>query len=96
MRTAIGIIVAFVVLLFGTSLVLFTVKEYEQVVVLQFGQSKRVITEPGLYLKLPDPIQNVAVYDKRLLDYDSDPDQVYTKDKKMQGDTSGFQIDSDH
>jgi len=83
MRSAVGIIVALVVLLFGINLVMFTVTEIQQVVVLQFGQSKRVITEPGLYFKLPDPIQNTAVYDKRLLDYDSNPDPIYTKDKKI-------------
>lgn len=83
MRPAIGIIVALVVLLFGVNLVAFTVTEIQQVVVLQFGKSKRVITEPGLYFKLPDPIQNIAVYDKRLLDYDSNPDPIYTKDKKI-------------
>ena len=83
MRSAVGIIVAVVVLLFGMNLVLFTVTEIQQVVVLQFGESKRVITEPGLYFKLPDPIQNIAVYDKRLLDYDSNPDPIYTKDKKI-------------
>jgi len=83
MRSAVGIIVALVVLLFGINLVMFTVTEIQQVVVLRFGQSKRVITEPGLYFKLPDPIQNTAVYDKRLLDYDSNPDPIYTKDKKI-------------
>ena len=31
-------------------------------------------TEPGLYFKLPDPIQKTTVFDRRLLDYDSNPD----------------------
>lgn len=83
MRTAIGIVVAIVVVLFGANLVLFTVNEVEQVVVTQFGEPKKVITEPGLYLKLPDPVQTVTVFDKRLLDYDSEADPIYTKDKKI-------------
>ena len=83
MRSAIGLVVVIVVALFGANLVTFTVNEVEQVVVTQFGQPRDVITEPGLYFKLPDPIQKVTVFDKRLLDYDSDADPIYTKDKKI-------------
>ena len=83
MRSAIGLVVVIVVALFGANLVTFTVNEVEQVVVTQFGQPRDVITEPGLYFKLPDPIQKVTTFDKRLLDYDSDADPIYTKDKKI-------------
>ncbi len=83
MRSAIGLVVVIVVALFGANLVTFTVNEVEQVVVTQFGQPRDVITEPGLYFKLPDPIQKITVFDKRLLDYDSDADPIYTKDKKI-------------
>ena len=83
MRAAIGLIIALVVVLFGLNLVLFTVSEIEQVVVLQFGDPKRVITEPGLYFKWPEPVQTLRVYDDRLLDYDSTPDPIYTNDKKI-------------
>lgn len=83
MRSAIGLVVVIVVALFGFSLVTFTVSEVEQIVVTQFGQPRKVITEPGLYFKLPAPIQKVTVFDKRLLDYDSDADPIYTKDKKI-------------
>ena len=83
MRTAIGVVVVLVVVLFGANLVLFTVSEVEQVVVTQFGDPKVVITEPGLYYKLPNPIQKITVFDKRLLDYDSSADPIYTKDKKI-------------
>ena len=83
MRSAIGLVIALVVILFGINLVAFTVNEVEQVVVTQFGEPKEVITEPGLYFKMPDPIQQVHVFDKRLLDYDSDPNPIYTQDKKI-------------
>jgi modulator of FtsH protease HflC len=83
MRSAIGLVVAIVLLLFTANLVLFTVNEVEQVVITQFGDPKVVISEPGLYYKLPDPIQKITVFDKRLLDYDSDADPIYTKDKKI-------------
>ncbi|MFH1571704.1 MAG: SPFH domain-containing protein [Gemmatimonadota bacterium] len=83
MRSAIGLVVALIAVLFGLNLVLFTVSEIQQVVVVQFGEPKRVLTEPGLYAKWPEPIQTLRVYDKRLLDYDSNPDPIYTKDKKI-------------
>ncbi len=82
MRNAIGGVVLLVLVLFAANLVLYTVTEVEQVVVTQFGEPKEVHTEPGLYLKLPDPIQKTTFFDRRLLDYDSNPDPIYTKDKK--------------
>ena len=82
MRNAVGVVVALVLLLFGANLVFYTVTEVEQVVVTQFGQPVAVNTEPGLYFKLPDPIQKTTFFDRRLLDYDSNPDPIYTKDKK--------------
>lgn len=83
MRSAIAVVVVLVVGMFAANLVLFTVNEVEQVVVTQFGEPKDVITEPGLYFKLPAPIQTVTVFDKRLLDYDSDPNPIFTQDKKV-------------
>ncbi len=44
----------------------FTVHQAHQAIVLQFGKPKRVITQPGLHLKLPF-IQNVLYYEKRVL-----------------------------
>ena len=83
MRTAVGLGVVLLVTMFGLNLVFFTVNEIEQVVVTQFGNPKRVITEPGLYMKLPDPFQRTTSFDKRLLEYDSNPDPIYTQDKKI-------------
>ena len=36
---------------------LFIVKEINQAIVLQFGNPKRIITEPGLKFKLPFPLK---------------------------------------
>jgi membrane protease subunit HflC len=83
MRSAAALVVAIAIAVFGASLILFTVTEIQQAVVTQFGEPVRVITEPGLYFKLPDPIQKVNYFDKRLLDYDANPDPIYTKDKKI-------------
>ena len=45
---------------------LFVVKEINQAIVLQFGDPKKVITEPGLQVKIP-LIQNVVFLDRRIL-----------------------------
>ena len=83
MRSAVTLVIAIAVIAFGGNLVLFTVTEIQQAVVTQFGEPVRVITEPGLHFKLPDPVQKVNYFDKRLLDYDANPDPIYTKDKKI-------------
>ena len=83
MRSAVALIIAIAVAVFGAKLILFTVTEVEQAVVTQFGEPVRVITEPGLHFKLPAPVQKVTYFDKRLLDYDANPDPIYTKDKKI-------------
>jgi modulator of FtsH protease HflC len=75
--TAIGGILVFLGL---TSI--FIVDETEQVVVLQFGKPVRIITEPGLHMKVPFPIQEKNVFDNRLLEYDSPPEEILSKDKK--------------
>ncbi|MCD6156681.1 MAG: protease modulator HflC [Candidatus Atribacteria bacterium] len=60
----------------------YTLDETEQGVLLQLGKPIKVVKESGLHLKLPYPIQTVYKFDKRLLEYDSPPEEVITKDKK--------------
>jgi len=48
---------------------LFIVKEINQAIVLQFGDPKRIITTPGLQVKIPF-IQNVVYLDRRILSLD--------------------------
>jgi len=60
---------------------LFTVSEIQQAVVTQLGKPVRVVQSPGLHFKLPF-FQQVIFFDNRLLDYDSAPTEVVTKDKK--------------
>lgn len=71
-------IVALVVL--GSSS-LFTVNEAQQALVLQFGEPRRVIREPGLQFKLPF-IQEVRILDRRVLDLDPPVEQVILADQK--------------
>jgi len=60
---------------------LFTVKEINQAIVLQFGDPKRVIAEPGLQIKIPF-IQNVVFLDRRILSLDPAPEEVIASDQK--------------
>ena len=60
---------------------MFTVNQMAQAIVMQFGDPKRVIREPGLYLKIPF-VQNTVYYDNRVLDLDPPAEQVILADKK--------------
>ncbi len=61
----------------------FLVKETEQVVITQFGRPVgEAITEPGLEFKTPF-IQKTNFFEKRYLEWDGDPNQVPTKNKKF-------------
>jgi len=60
---------------------LFTVKEINQAIVLQFGDPNRVIAEPGLQVKIPF-IQNVVFLDRRILSLDPAPEEVIASDQK--------------
>lgn len=62
-------------------LALFTVSQTEQAIVLEFGNPKRVLAEPGLHYKIPF-VQNVAYFDKRILDIETGPQEVIAADKK--------------
>ena len=73
-------LVAILVLLGLTTV--FIVDETEQVVILAFGKPVRTITEPGINMKVPFPLQEKIRFDDRLLEYDSPPEEILSKDKK--------------
>jgi len=75
------LIIGLLVVLLGLSSI-FVVDEREQVVILQFGKPVRTISEPGLNMKVPFPIQEKIIFDNRLLEYDSPPEEILSKDKK--------------
>jgi len=60
----------------------FVVDETRTAIVTQFGSPVRVVTEAGLYWKLPVPVQTVRFFDKRLLVFDPKPTEFLTSDKK--------------
>ena len=75
------IIPIIIVLAIITYLSLFTVKEINQAIVLQFGNPKKVITKAGLQWKIPF-VQNVVFLDRRILSLDPAPEEVIASDQK--------------
>lgn len=60
---------------------IFVVTQVQQALVLQFGEIKRVVDKPGLSFKVPF-IQNVLLFDNRLLDFEAPPTEFITKNRK--------------
>ena len=83
MQRGIGLIAVILVLALGVlaSASLFTVHQTQQALVLQFGDPRRVITEPGLHVKVPF-VQNVIFVDKRILDLDTPAEELIASDQK--------------
>ncbi len=81
-RTGIRIALVVVVLLVANS-AFFVVSETSQVIITQFGDPiGQPITLPGVHMKVPI-IQQVNEFDKRFLEWDGNPNQVPTKDKRF-------------
>lgn len=73
-----GIFFLLTALKWGT--LLFTVQQYETVLVTRFGKVIRTVNEPGLHVKLP-VLDVVRRFDKRILAWDGPPTECPTKDK---------------
>ncbi|MFC4236680.1 protease modulator HflC [Thalassospira xianhensis] len=77
------LIAAGVVVVIGAvvaSMCMFTVRQDQQALVLQFGNPVHAVSEPGLHFKLP--IQNVEYYERRILELDPPVQQVLLSDQK--------------
>ena len=62
---------------------IYVVNETEQVVITQFGKPVGdAVTEPGLKIKTPF-VQKANFFEKRYLEWDGDPNQIPTKEKKF-------------
>lgn len=81
MKTLIAVAAALaLILVLGDAL--FIVSETDQVIITQFGEPKGdAVTSPGVHLKVPF-IQKTHFFEKRWLEWDGDPNQVPTRDKK--------------
>lgn len=61
----------------------YTVDQAEQAIVVQFGKPiGGPVTEPGLHFKMPF-IQEVRRFDKRVLSWDGDPNQIPTRGEQF-------------
>jgi membrane protease subunit HflC len=60
---------------------LFIVDQTEQALVLQLGEVRRVVREPGLWFKRPF-VENVVYYDNRVLDFEPRHEEVIVSDQK--------------
>ena len=69
------------VLAFALAQTAFTIGEREQGLIIQLGNPKRILQEPGLYFKLPI-LQNLVRFEKRVLTTDAQTAEYLTLDKK--------------
>ena len=61
----------------------YTVSETEQVIITQFGEPVGTpVILPGLHFKIPF-IQRINVFEKRFLEWDGNPNQVPTRDRRF-------------
>lgn len=82
-KITIIVVILFALVIFAfASGVVYIIDETQQVVITQFGKPVgEPITISGLHFKQPI-IQQAHYFEKRLLDWDGDPNQIPTKDKK--------------
>ncbi len=66
----------------AATLVFYQVDTTEYAVITQFGNPVRAITVPGLYVKLPDPVQSILRLNNRLRLYSLPQAEFLTQDKK--------------
>lgn len=85
-RTILFRVVAVLVVLLGLMTLsggLYVVDAGEQAVVLQFQRAVGApVTEPGLHFKVPF-LQDVVRFDKRILSWDGDPEQITTRGREF-------------
>ncbi len=78
-----GLIILIILVLITAANALYVVNEYDQVIITQFGKPVGdPVESPGLNFKTPF-IQRVHRFDKRFLEWDGDPNQLPTKDKRF-------------
>ena len=75
-----GVLLAALVVAFSAA---YRVSESEQAIITQFGDPVGdPVTEPGLHFKVPF-VQTVNRFEKRFLEWDGNPNQVPTRDKRF-------------
>ncbi len=84
MKTSLAraLVIAAVLLVLLATMLAFQVRQTEQVVVTRFGQPIRVITTPGLYARLPWPLESLNRIDTRLNFHEVRLAECLTRDKR--------------
>lgn len=78
-----AILAGAIVVLMLLSSTLFIVDQRQFAVIYALGEIKEVVTEPGLKFKLPPPVQNVVMLDRRVQTLDSPESRpIFTAEKK--------------
>src|SRR4051794_9542165 len=80
-RALVAVIGAAVLALIVVWNALFIVEQTEQAIVLQFGEFRREVRDPGLKVKIPF-VQNVVYYDRRVIDYEPPAEEGTASDQK--------------
>jgi len=81
LKIGIGLVVLAIVIAFSGTF--YTLQEGEQAVIVEFGRPVgEPVTEAGLHVKLPF-IQEVRRFEKRILIWDGDPNQIPTKGREF-------------
>lgn len=75
----ITIFVLLVIVILGSLLFFFQVRETESVLITKFGKPVAEITEPGWYLRWPAPIQRVYKFDSRMRVFEAKLGETPTK-----------------
>lgn len=83
MKKLVSVLTGLVIAAGFSQLCLYTVGEREYALVFALGELKEVKQKPGLYVKLPAPLQNIVYLDRRILTMDTPvADLVQTSEKK--------------
>ncbi|MGX1785562.1 protease modulator HflC [Bosea sp. NPDC055332] len=80
LRIGILAVIAIVAIVFYAAT--FVVQQTQSAIVLRFGAVRSVVTEPGLYFKLPAPFEQVTYLDNRILDLDLPAQEIIASDQK--------------
>ena len=81
-RNALSLVIVFAALVI-VGQATYTVSETEQIIITQFGEPVGdPVVSPGLHFKIPF-IQRTNVFEKRFLEWDGNPNQVPTRDKRF-------------
>ncbi|MDY0747084.1 protease modulator HflC [Paucibacter sp. R3-3] len=83
MNRLIVIVISALIIFMLASSTMFIVDQRKVAVVYSFGEIKEVVDQPGLKFKLPPPMQNVVMLDKRIQTLDSPESRpIFTAEKK--------------